>query len=384
MSAADLTQRFRAEFKAEPRIFRAPGRVNLIGEHTDYNDGFVMPCAIGFYAHVALAPRSDTKLVLRSSDFPDSFEFDVQNLPQRKRGAWCDYILGVIHQLGAVGVAPTAANVLIHGEVPIGSGLSSSAALEVASALAFLSLQDKELPLKSVAQLCQKAENEFVGARVGIMDQFVSCHGKLGHAVRLDCRSLEFELVPVPDAVRLVICNTMVKHELSGGEYNQRREQCEEGVRILARAFPGIRALRDVSSQQLESQRQALPDLIFRRCLHVVQEDNRVLEVTKLLRAGDLARVGQLMHDSHVSLRDLYQVSCQELDSMVDAAKGLPGYIGGRMTGGGFGGCTVNLVRSAEASAFADEIKKRYKQKTGILADVYICSAANGAGAETD
>lgn len=382
IGAVGLGQRFREEFKTEPRIFRAPGRVNLIGEHTDYNDGFVLPSAIGFYAHVAICPRSDSKLSLRSTDFPQPFVFDVQNLPQQKQGAWCDYVLGVVQQLAAAGVAPRAANVLVHGEVPIGSGLSSSAALEVASALAFLSLQNKEWPLKAVAQLCQRAENEFVGARVGIMDQFVSCHGKEGCAVQLDCRSLDFELVPIPNSIRFVICNTMVKHELSGGEYNQRREQCEEGVSILSRAYPGIRALRDVSVQQLESQRQSLPDLIFRRCLHVVQEDDRVLAATELFRTGDLQRLGELMHDSHVSLRDLYEVSCQELDTMVDSARGLPGYIGGRMTGGGFGGCTVNLVESQSAAAFAAGIKQRYQQKTGILPEVYICSAANGAGAE--
>jgi galactokinase len=377
-----LTQEFERDFHARPAIFRAPGRVNLIGEHTDYNDGFVLPSAIGFYAHVAISPRSDGKLVLRSADFPDRFEFDSANLPQRKLGAWCDYVLGVASELARLGVAPQAGNVMVHGEVPVGAGLSSSAALEVASALAFLSLSENEVPLKTVARLCQRAENEFVGARVGIMDQFVSCMGREGNAVLLDCRSLDFELVPIPESVRLVICNTMVKHELSGGEYNERRAQCEEGVQRLSNVYSEIEALRDVSIDQLEAQKKSIPAMVYKRCLHVVRENDRVLEAVRSLRSGDLGTVGKLMCDSHASLRDLYEVSCAELDAMVHAAEGLPGFVGGRMTGGGFGGCTVNLVRAAEAESFAKTVAARYQAATGIAPDVYICSAADGAGAE--
>ena len=384
LKANELPQVFEKEFHGHPKIFRAPGRVNLIGEHTDYNDGFVLPSAIGFYAHVAIASRADDKLSLKSTAYDGQFEFQVSRLPDRKQDAWCDYVLGVAHQLKRAGIALKGANLLLHSEVPVGSGLSSSAALEVASALALQSLSGKTLPLKQIAKLCQSAENEFVGAHVGIMDQFVSCFGKQGHAVLIDCRSLAFELVPIPSNVDFVICNTMVKHELSGGEYNERRAQCEEGVRILSKFYPGVKALRDVSVEQLTQHQSDLPSIVYRRCLHVVQENARTLEAVKCFASGDLATVGQLMRDSHDSLRDLYEVSCVELDAMVESAQGLPGFIGGRMTGGGFGGCTINLVDHTNSQAFAAEVTAGYKARTGITPDVFVCSAANGAGLEPE
>lgn len=384
LDARELAQAFRRQFEMEPEIFSAPGRVNLIGEHTDYNDGFVLPSAIGFYAHVAVVPRKDTKLILRSTEFAQVFEADLSSANPKKLGGWCDYVLGVAAQLSRRGIQVPGANILVHGEVPIGAGLSSSAALEVASAMAFLNLANAELPLKEIARLCQRAENEFVGAHVGIMDQFVSCHGRRGNAVMLDCRSLDCELVPIPDSVKFVICNTMVKHELSGGEYNVRRQQCEAGVRILANAYPGIRALRDVSLEQLLAQASSMPEIIYKRCLHVVAENDRVIETARMLRAGDLKSVGKLMADSHASLRDLYEVSCAELDIMVEAAQGLPGFIGGRLTGGGFGGCAVNLVEEQHAAKFAGMVAERYKAKTTISPDVFICSAADGAGVEIE
>jgi galactokinase len=354
----------------------------LIGEHTDYNDGFVLPCAIGFMTRVAIAPRDDRKLVFVSDGFADRFEFRLDKLPTVRLGAWCDYVLGVAVTLQGVDALAHGANLMVHGEVPIGSGLSSSAAVEVASALALMSLNGTFFPMPQVAKLCQRAENTFVGARVGIMDQFVSCLGKAGHALRLDCRSLDFELVPIPGSVRLVICNTMVKHELAGSEYNRRREECDEGVRILSKWYPGIRALRDVSEEQLEEHSTDLPPTILKRCRHVITENQRVLEGSRALVAGDLAGFGELMRASHTSLRDLYAVSCEELDIMVEIAEGLSGFWGGRMTGGGFGGCTVNLVTATEAEGFGGEIKRRYQDRMGINPDVYICSAANGASAE--
>jgi galactokinase len=381
INAEKLADIFHQDYGSRAAVFSAPGRVNLIGEHTDYNDGFVLPSAIGFYAHVAVAPRPDRKLVFRSTGFAQAFEADLSETP-KKLGEWCDYVLGVAVQLGKAGVRVSGANILVHGEVPIGAGLSSSAALEVASAMALLHLAKAEMPMKQVAKLCQRAENEFVGAHVGIMDQFVSCHGRKDNAVMLDCRSLDYELVPIPESVKFVICNTMVKHELSGGEYNVRREQCEAGVQILAKAYPEVRALRDVSVGQLEAQRREMPELIYKRCLHVVQENDRVVETVQRLRGGDMELVGQLMGESHASLRDLYEVSCAELDAMVESAQGLPGFIGGRMTGGGFGGCTVNLVEEADAAEFAEKIAERYHGKVGIAPNVYVCSAADGAGAE--
>ena len=381
INAEKLADIFHQDYGSRAAVFSAPGRVNLIGEHTDYNDGFVLPSAIGFYAHVAVAPRPDRKLVFRSTGFAQAFEADLSETP-KKLGEWCDYVLGVAVQLGKAGVRVSGANILVHGEVPIGAGLSSSAALEVASAMALLHLAKAEMPMKQVAKLCQRAENEFVGAHVGIMDQFVSCHGRKDNAVMLDCRSLDYELVPIPESVKFVICNTMVKHELSGGEYNVRREQCEAGVQILAKAYPEVRALRDVSVGQLEAQRREMPELIYKRCLHVVQENDRVVETVQRLRGGDMELVGQLMGESHASLRDLYEVSCAELDAMVESAQGLPGFIGARMTGGGFGGCTVNLVEEADAAEFAEKIAERYHGKVGIAPNVYVCSAADGAGAE--
>lgn len=379
MTINELTQRFEKLFGDHPRIFRAPGRVNLIGEHTDYNDGFVMPAAVGFSTYVAIAPRPDRKLVIHSEEFPGNVEFDLDHLPEQRTGAWCDYVLGVASVLQKHGHKLRGANLLVHGEVPIGAGLSSSAAVEVASALALMSLGDTQLPLPEVAKLCQEAENSFVGARVGIMDQFVSCIGKEGYAVLLDCRSLAFQSVPIPEGIHLAVCNTMVKHDHATGAYNTRREECEAAVRYFTKWNPGIRALRDVSVEMLDRQAQDLPATIGKRCAHVVRENQRTLDAAHALTDGDLIRVGRLMRESHNSLRDLYEVSCRELDIMVEAAESLLGFCGGRMTGGGFGGCTINLVREENAEDFAKQIAERYRQATGINPQVYLCSAQDGA-----
>jgi galactokinase len=381
MNLPELAQHFGKFFGGRPSIYRAPGRVNLIGEHTDYNDGFVMPAALGFSTYVAIAPRPERKLRIHSEQFPGHFEFDLDNLPEKRVGAWCDYVLGVASVLREQGQRVLGANLLVHGEVPIGAGLSSSAALEVSSALALLSLTETNLQLPEVAKLCRQAENSFVGARVGIMDQFVSCMGKAGHAFLLDCRSLEFKFVPIPAGLRLVVCNTMVKHDLATGAYNTRREECEQGVRAFVKWDPAIHALRDVSVELLDQHAQDLPPTIWKRCSHVVRENLRTLAAARALSEGDLGRVGNLMHESHNSLRDLYEVSCRELDLMVEAAAGLPGFCGGRMTGGGFGGCTVNLVRQENTEDFALQIAERYRQATGIHPRVYLCSAEDGAQA---
>lgn len=381
MSQSDLAANFLSLFKSQPRIFHAPGRVNLIGEHTDYNEGFVLPCAIGFQTWIAIAPRDDHKLVIQSENFPGKFEFDVRSLPEKRLGNWCDYILGVASSLQKARQPIEGASLLVKGEVPIGSGLSSSASVEVASALAFLRVNNRSLPMPEIARLCREAENNFVGARVGIMDQFVSCLGQTGHALLLDCRSLEYKMIPFPEGERLMICNTMVKHALAGGEYNTRREECDEAVRLLSRHYSGIHALRDVSMEQLQERSNDLPRTIYQRALHIVSENQRVEDTAKALSRGDIDEVGRLMCDSHRSLRDLFQVSSVELDLMVEAAEGLPGYRGGRMTGGGFGGCTVNLVDAADADSFAQQIAARYQQKTGIRPDVYICFPADGAAA---
>jgi len=382
MASKELARLFNSLFGARPRIFSAPGRVNLIGEHTDYNDGFVMPSAIGLRTRVAISPQGEPKLHIQSREFPQLFEFDLTSLPQHATGTWCDYVLGIAVNLKQMGQTPQAANLFVESEIPIGAGLSSSAAIEVASALALLSLSGAKLDLVDVAKLCRRTENEFIGARVGIMDQFISCLGKAGHALLLDCRSLDFELIPIPDTVRMVVCNTMVKHQHAGGEYNRRREECEQGVKLFAQWHPGIRALRDLSLDQLLQHQKDVPETIFQRCRHVVEENDRVRSGAECLRTGDLNGFGKLMRGSHRSLRELYQVSCHELDIMVEFAEGLPGYYGGRMTGGGFGGCTINLVEKAHAEAFADHISRRYQRATGIKPDIYICAADDGARAE--
>lgn len=380
MQSRELAKRFAERFAVQPNIFRAPGRVNLIGEHTDYNDGFVMPSAIGFCTRVAAAVREDRKLVIASEQFAGSFEFDLDHLPEQGAGTWCDYVLGVAVMLQQSGRRLRGTNLLVDGEVPVGAGLSSSAAIEVASALALMDVNHIALPLPEIAKLCRRCENDFIGARVGIMDQFVSCLGKAGHALLLDCRSLEFEVIPIPENVRMIVCNTMVKHQHAGGEYNRRREQCEEGVRLLRKWLPEIHALRDVSGEQLMRHKGAIPETIFARCRHVVEENARVVDGAQQLRKGNVSAFGDLMRESHRSLRDLYEVSCRELDVMVEAAESLPGYYGGRMTGGGFGGCTLNLVEAAKAEEFAKLISERYQAATGISSEVYICSASDGAG----
>ena len=383
---ANILSHLRADFKrrfdAEPRIFRAPGRVNLIGEHTDYNDGFVLPAAIDLYTWAAFAPRRDHFLHVFSENLQESATIDLQADSPQPKDHWSDYVQGVARMLQNRGIGVAGANIELFSNVPSGAGLSSSAALEVSIASGLLAFSGGSLKLEELALICQRAENEFVGARVGIMDQFASCFGSEGHAILLDCRSLEYQRLPLPRGAAMIICNTMVKHELSGGEYNVRREQCEAGVQILAKAYPEVRALRDVSVGQLEAQRREMPELIYKRCLHVVQENDRVVETVQRLRGGDMELVGQLMGESHASLRDLYEVSCAELDAMVKSAQGLPGFIGGRMTGGGFGGCTVNLVEEADAAEFAEKIAERYHGKVGIAPNVYVCSAADGAGAE--
>jgi galactokinase len=264
--------------------------------------------------------------------------------------------------------------------VPLGAGLSSSAALEVSAGFALMHLAKHSIPLKELALLCQRAENEFVGARCGIMDQFVSCHGRAGSAMLLDCRSLDFQLLRLPPKVHLVICNTMVRHELGSSEYNIRRSQCEEGVHQLSKALPGIRALRDVSLADLEEHRELLSAIVYKRCRHVVTENARTHWAAAAFESGEIATLRQLMTDSHRSLRDDYEVSCRELDIMVELAMQQRGVLGARMTGGGFGGCTINLVQAAESDRFCDRVAEGYQAAIGRRPDIYVCEASNGAG----
>jgi galactokinase len=370
---------FQARFGTAASIYRAPGRVNLIGEHTDYNDGFVLPAAIEFYCWAAAAPRGDGKLVIHSENFNETVEAVLNSLAPLEKKHWANYPLGVAWALRQAGKRLTGANIYIAGEVPLGAGLSSSAAVEVAVAFALLSESKNGVDRSQLAQLCQKAENEFVGARVGIMDQFVSCYGRASHALLLDCRSLEHEFVKLPANLQLVICNTMVRHELASGEYNARRAECEEGVRILRIVLPEIRALRDVTLSQLEDHRRNLSAKVFARCRHVITENARVKRAVEAFQKGNTAALGPLLQDSHCSLRDDYEVSCRELDLMVEIASAQPGLIGARMTGGGFGGCTVNLVESAAVTDFRRNVAAAYSSKTGLTSEIYVSPASEGA-----
>jgi len=361
------------------RNFRAPGRVNLIGEHTDYNDGFVMPAAIDLSTWVKISPLEQRKLQILSENFNEQIEIDLDDQSLARRGHWSDYPIGVAVMLERSGRRLHGARLQIRGEVPIGSGLSSSAAVEVATACALVANSGLTIDARDLALLCQKAENEFVGARVGIMDQFVSLFGQAQKALMLDCRSLEFELLPLPDNIRLIICNTMVKHELASGAYNERRAQCEAGVKHLAKFVANVTALRDVTLEQLEQFGSDLPEVVYRRCRHVITENARVLAAAKALEQGDLKEFGRLMAESHQSLRDDYEVSSEELDLMVELAQKLEGVYGARMTGGGFGGCTVNLVAVEHDEEFSKRVAESYEQVTKLKPEIFICSASNGA-----
>ncbi len=353
--------------------------MNLIGEHTDYNDGFVLPAAIDFYCWVAVAPRSDRKLVVHSQNFNETIDADLDAISPLAKKHWANYPLGVAWALERTGKRLRGANLLIAGEVPLGAGLSSSAAFEVAVGFALGQESGHAIDRVELAKLCQKAENEFVGARCGIMDQFVVCHGRAAHALLLDCRSLAFEFVKLPPEIRLVICNTMVKHEIGSGEYNARRAECEEGVKTLQKVLPVIRALRDVTAAQLEEHRGLLDRKVFSRCRHVVTENERVKRAVKAFECGDIKALGPLMRDSHMSLRDDYEVSCRELDLMRDIAAGQPGVIGARMTGGGFGGCTINLVECDAVDAFKENVTAKYFSQTRLNPEIYVASASDGA-----
>lgn len=373
-----LQEEFRARFGTAAGIYRSPGRVNLIGEHTDYNDGFVLPAAIEFYCWVAAAPRSDRVLVIHSDNFEETIETTLDFLSPRGGNHWANYPLGVAWVLERAGKRLRGANILINGEVPLGAGLSSSAAIEVAVAFALMHQSGNAIDRVELAQLCQKAENEFVGAHVGIMDQFVACHGRASQVLLLDCRSLEYKSVKLPPGIQMVICNTMVKHEVASSEYNVRRVECEEGVRALRSVLSGIRALRDVTPAQLEKHRDLLDPRVFSRCRHVITENERVIRAVGALETGHVLKLGSLMRDSHLSLHDDYEVSCKELDVMVEIASTQRGVIGARMTGGGFGGCTINLVESAAVEAFRQNVATQYLARIGLKPEIYVSLASDG------
>ena len=368
-----------ARFHAAPAIFVAPGRVNLIGEHTDYAEGFVMPAAIDFATLAGISPRSDGKIVVYSENYGEERTFDAAALPAKASQHWTDYPLGVVAVLAGEGHAIPAFSLSLWGDVPLGSGLSSSAALEVVTALAVLSLIGASYPGPVLARLCQRAENEFVGASCGIMDQFISANGAKDHALLLDCRDLSFRLAPIPVNVALVIANTMVKHSIAGGDYKTRRAESEAACDLINSHRGGVPFLRDATLEDLEKWGHEMAPKSYLRAKHVITEDLRTVAASKALLKGDMAEVGRLMGEAHTSYSKDFEGSCVEADLMVDLAQDIPGLIGARLTGGGFGGCTINLVEQSKAKVFAEELGRRYAAKTGIVPQIHICHASGGA-----
>lgn len=383
MANLDLLQsEFLKTFSAPPEhIFRAPGRVNLIGEHTDYNAGFVLPMAIDRETLIAARARTDRTIRMVALDLHGRrSEFALNAISPDPAEKWSNYVRGVALMLQERGAALHGVDLAIHGNVPIGSGLSSSAALEVCVATTFQALSGFAASKIEIAQLCQKAENEFVGVNSGIMDQFVSALAKKGNALLLDCRDLSYEYVPMPEGATIVVCDTMQRRGLVNSEYNARRAECELAVRLLAeKTGRPLHTLRDVTVAELTLLEDDLPPNVAKRARHVITENERVLEAVKAMRQNDLAALGKLMDASHASLRDDYQVSSHELDTMVETGRSRPGCFGARLTGAGFGGCTVNLVRGSSVPEFMSSVAEEYSARTGLDPQIYACQASEGA-----
>ena len=375
-----LKEKFLDIYGGETRLFRAPGRVNLIGEHTDYNGGFVLPMAIDKETAVAAAPRRDRKVKVFTVNLEESAEFDLDVDKKRENGFWLNYIEGVARILEQKNVRLTGANLLVWSDVPTGAGLSSSAALETAVGLALSEISANPIDKILLAKIGQQTEHEYVGAKVGIMDQFVSAHARAKHALLLDCRSLKYEYVPLDTKdVAVVICDTNVKHDLASSEYNTRREECEQAVEILKEFLPKIKQLRDVSAVDLKNFAHHLPEKILCRAQHIVTENERTLKAAEALKENNLTEFGRLMWQSHESLKNDYEVSCRELDLMVEIAKDTEGVLGGRMTGGGFGGSTVNLVKRENLGRFKEKIRTEYQRLTEIKPTILVSEASEGA-----
>ena len=363
------------------RAFSAPARVNLIGEHTDYTGGYVLPMAIGFSttASIGAAPRSYR---FRSGSFPGERCLEPDDRSPRV-GDWSDYPVGVLRELQKLGIEPPPFELMLTGDVPPGSGLSSSASVEVATAMALLAHAGRELPAAEIATLCQRAENDYVGSPCGIMDQFVVTAALAEHALLLNTRDLSSEALPMNTGAmrdyRIVVANSEVRHSIAGGDYGLRRREVEAGQKMLLAAYPALRDLGDATLEQLTGCREAMPYASYLRCRHIISENARVLEARAALLAGDAARMGALMTASHASERDDFQCSVEEIDFLVETALQLKGCVGARLTGGGFGGCTVNLVLASRAESFSEHVRAVYRARYSVDAAIYICQAVDGA-----
>ncbi|NUQ83447.1 MAG: galactokinase [Anaerolineales bacterium] len=386
----DLIERLsiihRERFGIPPlHVVRAPGRINLLGEHVDYNDGFVLPAAIDRAAYIAFSPTTAPHSTLEAVDFDQQASISAETLPTKTQidasplPEWGLYPAGVMWALLEAKIPVMPMNAVFASNVPRGAGLSSSASVEMAFMLAWQTLGGWELPPMQRALLGQKAENRYVGVNCGIMDQFASACGVENKLLLLDCRSLEWKTLPLPDTVSIVVADTGVRRKLTSGEYNNRRAACEEATRLLQRDLPHVKSLRDVNAEEFDRLAKKLPEEIGKRARHVVEEIGRVKQAEASLEAGDVGNFGRLMNECHVSLRDLYEVSCPELDAMVEIAQSLEGCYGARLTGAGFGGCTVNLVSNEKIEAFVQKLAKGYESKTGLRPEIYITRAANGA-----
>jgi len=374
-----IKQGFEELFINEPLMVSAPGRINIIGEHTDYNDGFVLPASINKYIHFAVAKNGINNNRFVAYNLNDNLELSTDNLgPNSKQ--WSNYLLGVISQIRKMGRKISGIDCVFGGNIPIGAGISSSAAIETGFAFALNELFDLNLSKHEIAMLSQKAEHEHVGVKCGIMDQFASVFGEKDKVIQLDCRTLEHKLIPFDlKDYSIVLCDTNVKHSLAGSEYNTRRLQCEEGVSILKKYDSTVTKLRDVSIEMLLKHRDKIPPVIFKRCKYVVEENNRLLEACEALSNGNISRLGELIYETHSGLKDEYEVSCYELDVLVDIARESGLVAGARMMGGGFGGCTINLVQSKKLNDFIDLIKAQYRKRTNTeLKHYYEVSIVNG------
>ena len=369
----EVIQTFQEIFDDKPTyLTRAPGRVNLIGEHTDYNDGFVLPMAIDRAVWIALRPRDDRRVQVYSLDFEESIEFSLDDLQQGK--GWAEYIKGVAYELGAVAIKLSGWEGVIGGNVPRGAGLSSSAAVELATARAFASVSEIDWEPVRMAKICQKAENYWVGVNSGIMDQMVSAAAQGGNALFLDCRSLEYKHIPLPEGVAVVVMDTSTRRGLVDSAYNERRAQCE-----AVAEFFGVPALRDVSLVDLNAEHGKLGSTVFRRARHIVTENQRVLDAVAAMRGGDLDKLGSLFIESHASLRDDFEVTNDALNQIVEAAWAHPASYGARMTGAGFGGCAVALVDAKRVDVFIKDVQEDFRKRSGLEAQFYVSPPGEGA-----
>jgi galactokinase len=384
LDTGELRERFQQHYGIHPHVIvRAPGRVNLIGEHTDYNDGFVFPVAIDRATCVAARPRTDRMVRVMAADLHDEDLFSIDQI-ERSNRAWRNYIRGVVLALRTAGHTLSGADLLIASDVPRGAGLSSSAALEVAVGYTFQVLNRLNILGEELALLAQGAENTFVGVQCGIMDQLIAVFGRADHALLIDCRDLTYRAVPLPPSVAVVVCDSHIARTLAASAYNQRRQECDAAVRALQQWYPGIRALRDVSEDQLAAHQHELPEPLRARARHVVSENRRALQGAAALESGDIATFGRLMNESHASLRDDYQVSLPDIDYLVTTAQSMEGCYGSRLTGAGFGGCTVSLVERSSVEAFRHDLAQAYHRATGRTATIYVCRASDGVGRVMD